>query len=68
MPVTDRLVTMQGLLAQFPALSERTLRYWMQTDPDDFRKRCMLVVGRKSFFDLPGVEVWLLDHRGARGK
>jgi hypothetical protein len=71
MPIlTDQgnLLTMAMLLEHIPALTERTLRYWMATNPDRFREHCMVMVGRKSYFDLQGLERWLLDHRGARGK
>ena len=71
MPIlTDHgnLLTMEMLLAQIPALTERTLRYWMQTNPDRFREHCLVIVRRKTFFDLQGLERWLLDHRGVKGK
>ena len=66
--LTERLVTMEMLLAQIPALTERTLQYWMSKNPDRFREQCMVLIGRKTYFDLQGLERWLLDHRGARGK
>jgi hypothetical protein len=71
MPIlTDHgnLLTMDMLLAQIPALTERTLRYWMSSNPDRFREHCVVIVGRKTYFDLQGLERWLLDHRGAKGK
>lgn len=71
MPIlTDRnnLITMGMLLTQIPALSERTVKYWMSSNPDRFRECCVVMINRKTFFDLEGLERWLLDHRGARGK
>lgn len=62
------LVTMQMLLDHMPALEERTLRHWMSKNPDDFRKRCMVTIVRKTFFDLPAIEAWLEEHRGVKAR
>ena len=70
MPIlTDHgnLLTMAMLLEHIPALSERTVRYWMSRNPDRFRQHCLVIIGRKTFFDLGGLERWMLDHRGSRG-
>lgn len=64
----NNLITMDMLLAQIPALTKRGVLYWMSSNPDKFRERCVVMIGRKTFFDLEGLERWLLDHRGARGK
>lgn len=65
--LTERLVTRAQLLELMPGLTERTLLYWMQRDPNHFRRRCMVLIGRKAYFDLQGVEFWLEEHRGAKG-
>ena len=44
------LVSMETLLQHIPALEERTLRYWMSSNPDNFRERCMVIVGRGRLF------------------
>ena len=59
------MLTLDMLLDRIPALKERTVRYWMQSNPDRFRERCVMTVGRKLYFDLAAMEQWLLEHRGS---
>jgi hypothetical protein len=58
------LLTLDMLLEQIPALGERTVKHWLQRNPDHFREMCVVTIGRKLYFDLAAMERWLLDHRG----
>jgi hypothetical protein len=61
--LTAHLMTASMLIEQFPAIKLRTLKHWLQVDPDDFRARCVVKVGKKIFYDLDAIEIWLLEHK-----
>ena len=64
--LTPTLLSLKQLSQRYPALSERLLRHWIQTNCDDFRERCTIKVQRRRFVDAEEVGAWLEDHRGAR--
>jgi hypothetical protein len=64
--LTLKLLSLKQLSQQYPALSERLLRHWIQTDCDGFRQRCTIKVQRRRFIDAEEVGAWLEDHRRAR--
>jgi hypothetical protein len=63
---TSTLLSVKQLTERYPALSERLLRHWIQTDCDGFRERCTLKINRRRFIDAEEVAVWLDEHRAAR--
>lgn len=61
--LTASLLTAAMLYQRFPALKKRTLQHWLQVDPQDFRSRCVVKVGKVMFYDLHAIEIWLGDHK-----
>jgi hypothetical protein len=59
------LLSLKQLSQRYPALSERLLRHWIQTDCDGFRERCTIKIQHRRFIDADEVAAWLEDHRGA---
>jgi hypothetical protein len=65
---TPTLLSLKQLSQRYPALSERLLRHWIQSNCDGFRERCTIKIQRRRFIDAAEVDVWLEDHRGARAR
>jgi hypothetical protein len=63
---TSTLLSVKQAAERSPALSERRLRHWIQTDCDGFRARCTVKINRRRFIDAEEVTAWLDDHRAAR--
>ena len=61
----EDLLDLKALTARSPCLTERLLVYWRQTNPNHFRDRCVVKVGRLCFFDVAAVEAWIDEHRQA---
>lgn len=59
------MLTLDMLLEHIPAIGRRTLKHWLQVNPDHFRERCVVKVRRKLFFDLEGMERWLCEHHAS---
>jgi hypothetical protein len=69
------------LLARFPAIKERTLRYWIQSAypkevsrqgrrsviPGNGLASAIIKVGRVMYFDIDRFSAWLNQHRLAPG-
>jgi len=64
----DQLVTPARLDEEFPDIGKRTLRHWMFSDPDNFRGRCVVKVGKKVYIDRAALERWLEEHRAEASK
>ena len=60
---TRRFMTIAMLVEAEPALSRRWLKHLRFTDPDQFRARCLVKVGRKVLFDYEALLTWLDEHR-----
>jgi hypothetical protein len=60
----DLLDIPNGTREAYSHISERTWRYWSQANVDDFRKRCVVKIGRRVWLDAAAVAVWLEEHRG----
>jgi hypothetical protein len=59
------IVSVKQIRERYPALTERLVRHWIQSNCDGFRERCTIKIQRRRFLDADEVAAWLEDHRGA---